>query len=166
VSATSIVAYGESLGAGQAVRLAAKRPVAAVVLERRSPPQSMWRGGPIFGCRLVCLITDKYNNERNVRSVTAPISRPAREQDAVIRWKWACGLPRRQRAEADRTVSPGRPLRLFDHGAWEKTRAFLASLADSRDLSWQGGSQLRPSPNCPGTLQRSERAATSSAMTA
>jgi len=28
-----IVAYGESLGSGQAVRLAAERPVAAIVLE-------------------------------------------------------------------------------------------------------------------------------------
>jgi pimeloyl-ACP methyl ester carboxylesterase len=36
VPASSIVAYGESLGSGQAVRLAAKRPVAAVVLE--APP--------------------------------------------------------------------------------------------------------------------------------
>ena len=33
VPANSIVAYGESLGSGQAVRLAAERPVAAVVLE-------------------------------------------------------------------------------------------------------------------------------------
>jgi pimeloyl-ACP methyl ester carboxylesterase len=54
VPADRIVAYGESLGSGQAVRLAAEKPIAAVVLEAPLPRRSMWRGRPISGCRSAC----------------------------------------------------------------------------------------------------------------
>ena len=72
VPASSIVAYGESLGSGQAVRLAAERPLAAIVLE--APLTSTVDVGrtTYFWLPLSLLITDKYDNERNIRSVTAP----------------------------------------------------------------------------------------------
>jgi fermentation-respiration switch protein FrsA (DUF1100 family) len=73
VTADRIVAYGESLGSGQAVRLAAERSVAAVVLEAplTSTIDVAWR--TYFWLPLGLLLTDKYNNERNIRSVTAPV---------------------------------------------------------------------------------------------
>jgi len=84
VPAKNIIAYGESLGSGQAVRLASKRPVAAVVLE--APLTSTVDVGrtTYFWLPLQLLITDKYDNERNIRSVTAPVLVLHGKQDAVI----------------------------------------------------------------------------------
>ena len=84
VAASSIVAYGELLGSGQAVRLAAERPLAAIVLE--APLTSTVDVGrtTYFWLPLRLLITDKYDNERNIRSVTAPVLILHGEQDAVI----------------------------------------------------------------------------------
>ena len=77
------MAYGKSLGSGQAVRLGAARPVAAVVLE--APLTST-----VDVARSTCwlplglLITDKYDNERNIRLVKAPVLVLHGAQDAVI----------------------------------------------------------------------------------
>jgi pimeloyl-ACP methyl ester carboxylesterase len=86
VPAGEIVAYGESLGSGQAVR-----PVAAVVLE--APLTSTVDVGrkTYFWLPLGLLITDQYYNERNIRSVTAPVLILHGEQDNVIPVNWVCG---------------------------------------------------------------------------
>ena len=80
----SIVAYGELLGSGQAVRLAAERPVAGVVLE--APLTSTVDVGRsiYFWLPLSLLITDQYNVERDIRAVTAPLLILHGEQDEVI----------------------------------------------------------------------------------
>ncbi len=77
VPAESIVAYGESLGSGQAVRLAAERPVAGVVLE--APLTSTVDVGRsiYFWLPLSLLITDQYNVERDIRCRHGPGSHPA-----------------------------------------------------------------------------------------
>jgi uncharacterized protein len=129
VPAKNIIAYGESLGSGQAVRLASKRPVAAVVLE--APLTSTVDVGrtTYFWLPLQLLITDKYDNERNIRSVTAPVLVLHGEQDAVISvemgWRVyrAANEPKRIELFPD-----GAHDDLFDHGAWERTQSFLASL--------------------------------------
>ena len=126
--AGSIVAYGESLGSGQAVRLAAERPVAAVVLEAPLTSTVDVARTTYFWLPLGLLITDTYNNERNIRSVTAPVLVLHGEQDAVIpvgmglRIYRAANEPKRIELLPD-----GAHNDLFDHGAWEKTLAFLAS---------------------------------------
>ena len=73
VPAGRIVAYGESLGSGQAVRLAAKRPISAVVLEAPLTSTIDVARSTYFWLPLGLLITDTYNNVRNIRSVTAPV---------------------------------------------------------------------------------------------
>jgi uncharacterized protein len=73
VPAARIVAYGESLGSGQAVRLAAARPVAAVVLEAPLTSTVDVARSTYFWLPLRLLIADKYDNERNIRSVAAPV---------------------------------------------------------------------------------------------
>jgi pimeloyl-ACP methyl ester carboxylesterase len=129
VPADSIVAYGESIGSGQAVRLAAARSVAAVVLEAPLTSTVDIAQGSYFWLPLGLLIADKYDNERNIRSVTAPVLILHGEQDAVIpvemglRVYHAANEPKRIEV-----FSHGTHDDLFDHGAWEKTRAFLASL--------------------------------------
>ena len=129
VPASTIVAYGESLGSGQAVQLAAKRPAAAVVLE--APLTSTVDVGrtTYFWLPLSLLITDKYDNERNIRSVAVPVLILHGEQDAVIPvemgWRVyrAANEPKRIELFPD-----GAHEDLFDHGAWERTQSFLASV--------------------------------------
>jgi fermentation-respiration switch protein FrsA (DUF1100 family) len=129
VRASSIVAYGESLGSGQAVRLAAKRPVAAVVLE--APLTSTVDVGQTtyFWLPLGLLITDKYDNERNIRSVTAPVLVLHGEQDAVIPVEMGRQVYRAANEPKRIELFPdGAHDDLFDHGAWERTQGFLGSL--------------------------------------
>jgi hypothetical protein len=66
------------------VRLAAERSVAAVVLEAPLTSTVDVARRTYFWLPLGLLITDKYNNERNIRSVTAPVLVLHGEQDAVI----------------------------------------------------------------------------------
>jgi len=129
VPAGTIVAYGESLGSGQAVRLAAERPVAAVVLEAPLTSTVDVARSIYFWLPLGLLITDTYNNERNIRSVTAPVLVLHGEQDAVIPVKMGLQVYRAANEPKRIELFPrGGHDDLFDQGAWEKTRAFLASL--------------------------------------
>ena len=131
--AGKVVAYGESLGSGQAVRLGAARPVAAVVLEAPLTSTIDVARGIYFWLPLGLLITDKYNNERNIRLVTAPILVLHGEQDGVIPvemgWRvyHAANEPKRIELFPQGTHDD-----LFDQGAWEKTQVFLDSLVDAR----------------------------------
>ncbi|MGV1015405.1 MAG: alpha/beta hydrolase, partial [Methyloceanibacter sp.] len=79
-----IVAFGESLGSGQAIRLAAEKPVAAVVLEAPLTSTVDVARGTYFWLPLSLLITDQYNNERNIGARSAPVLILHGAQDAVI----------------------------------------------------------------------------------
>ena len=132
VPAARIVAYGELLGSGQAVRLATARPVAAVVLE--APLTSTVDVGrrTYFWLPLGLLITDKYNNERNIRSVTAPVLILHGEQDGVIPVEMGLRVYRAANEPKRIELFPqGTHDDLFDHGAWEETRAFVDLLGSS-----------------------------------
>jgi fermentation-respiration switch protein FrsA (DUF1100 family) len=75
------------------------------------------------------LITDKYNNERNISSVTAPVLVLHGEQDAVIPVEMGWRVYRAANEPKRIELFPqGNHDDLFHHGAWEKTLAFLASL--------------------------------------
>jgi uncharacterized protein len=133
VPATKIVAYGESLGSGQAVRLGAARPIAAVVLEAPLTSTIEVARSTYFWLPLGLLITDKYNNERNIRLVKAPVLVLHGAQDAVIpvemgrRVYRAASEPKRIEL-----FSQGTHDDLFDQGAWEKTQAFVNSLGGAK----------------------------------
>jgi fermentation-respiration switch protein FrsA (DUF1100 family) len=78
------------------------------------------------------LITDKYNNERNIRSVTAPVLILHGEQDGVIPVEMGRRVYRGANQPKRIELFPqGTHDDLFDHGAWEKTRAFVDSLSGS-----------------------------------
>ena len=129
VPADRIVAYGESLGSGQAVRLAAKRPVAGVVLEAPLTSTADVARPVYFWLPLSVLITDQYNVERDIVVVTAPLLILHGEQDEVI----PADMGRRvYRAANDpkriELFRHGGHNDLFDHGAWEMMRDFLLSL--------------------------------------
>jgi fermentation-respiration switch protein FrsA (DUF1100 family) len=134
VPANKIVAYGESLGSGQAVRLATARQVAAVVLEAPLTSTVDVARSTYFWLPLHFVLTDKYNNEHNVRSVATPILILHGEQDTVIpvemgqRVYRAANEPKRIELFPQATHDD-----LFSHGAWDRTQAFLASVTNSRD---------------------------------
>lgn len=131
VPASSIVAYGESLGSGPAVRLAVERPVAGVVLEAPLTSTIDVARSVYFWLPLSLLITDQYNVERDIGSVTTPLLILHGEQDEVIPME----MGRRIYSAANdpkriELFPAGGHNDLFDHGAWEKMRAFLLSLGE------------------------------------
>jgi len=129
VSPGKIVAYGESLGSGQAVRLAAERPVGAVVLEAPLTSTIDVARTTYFWLPLGLLITDQYNNELNIRSITAPVLILHGEQDAVIPVEMGMRVYHAANEPKSIELFPqGTHDDLFNNGAWEKTRAFLASV--------------------------------------
>jgi fermentation-respiration switch protein FrsA (DUF1100 family) len=129
VPADRIVAYGESLGSGQAVPLAAKRRVAAVVLE--APLTSTVDVGRrvYFWLPLRWLVTDRYDNEHNIRAVTAPVLILHGERDSIVPVSMGRRLYDAAKEPKRLELLPrGGHNDLFDHGAWEKAEAFLGSL--------------------------------------
>ena len=129
VPTDKIAAFGESLGSGQAVRLAAERPVGAVVLEAALTSIVEVGRSIYFWLPLSLLITDQYNVERDIARVTAPLLILHGERDEVIpvamgrRIYNAANEPKRVELFRD-----GRHNDLFDHGAWERMRDFLLAL--------------------------------------
>ena len=129
VPPTRIAAYGELLGSGQAVRLAAARPLAGVVLEAPLTSTIDVARSTYFWLPTRLLITDKYDNERNIRSVTAPVLILHGEQDGVIPVEMGRRVFRAANEPKRIEVFPqGTHDDLFSQGAWEKTRSFLDSL--------------------------------------
>ena len=129
VPAERIVAFGESLGSGQAVRLAAERRVAAIVLE--APLTSTVDVGRrvYFWLPLRWLVADRYDNERSIRAVRAPVLILHGERDQVI--PVAMGRRIYQAANEPKRIelfAEGGHNDLFEHGAWEKARDFIAGL--------------------------------------
>ena len=124
-----IVAYGESLGSGQAVPVAAKRPVAALMLE--APLTSTVDVGRrvYFWLPLSWLVTDRYDNERTIRAVTAPVLILHGEQDSIVPVEMGRRLYDAAKEPKRIELFPRAGHNdLFDHGAWEKAEAFLESL--------------------------------------
>jgi uncharacterized protein len=133
VPAESIVAFGESLGSGQAVRVAAERPVAALVLEAAPTSTVDVARSLYFWLPLGLLITDQYNVERHIGGVTAPLLILHGEQDEVIPVDMGERLYRAASEPKQIARLPaGGHNDLFDHGAWEAMRAFLLSLSPGR----------------------------------
>ena len=84
VKAASIVVYGESLGSGVAIQLAVERPVAALVLD--APYTSIVDVAlltyPYLPVRP--LLLDRYESDRHIKNVRAPVLILHGERDGVI----------------------------------------------------------------------------------
>ena len=126
-----IVAYGESLGSGQAVRVAAERKVAGIVIEA-APTSTVDVGRSIyFFLPLGLLIADQYNVERQIGAVAAPLLILHGEDDEVIPVDMARRIYRAaNEPKRIETFLHGHHNDLFDHGAWDKMRDFLLSLSE------------------------------------
>jgi alpha-beta hydrolase superfamily lysophospholipase len=147
VSAQKIVAYGESLGSGQAVRLATARPISALILEAPLTSTIDVAQSIYFWLPLGFLITDKYHIEHHIRSVTAPVLILHGKRDEVIPvemgWRIfrAANEPKRLELFSEATHDD-----LFAHGAWEKIRAFLAGADAPQAAPHERRSQRNTSP--------------------
>jgi fermentation-respiration switch protein FrsA (DUF1100 family) len=84
VPARSIVVYGESLGSGIAVRIAAERPVGGVILD--APYTSIVdvaaKAYPFLPVRL--FLIDRYETTRYIASIKAPLLILHGERDGVV----------------------------------------------------------------------------------
>ena len=111
------------------MRLAAARPVAGVVLEAPLTSTVDVARRTYFWLPISLLITDKYDNERNIRSVTAPVLILHGEQDEVIPVEMGRRIFRAANEPKRIEIFPrGTHNDLFGYGAWEKTHSFLDSL--------------------------------------
>lgn len=84
VAPTSIIAYGESLGSGIAVRIAVERPVAGLILD--APYTSIVdvaaRAYPFLPVR--ALLTDRYETSKYIANVKVPLLILHGQRDGVV----------------------------------------------------------------------------------
>jgi fermentation-respiration switch protein FrsA (DUF1100 family) len=129
VPAGKIAAFGESLGSGQAVRVAERRPVAGVVLEAPLTSTIDVARSIYFWLPLAVVIADQYHLERHIAAVKAPLLILHGAQDEVIPVEMGKRVFRAANEPKRIEIFPqARHNDLFHHGAWEKMRAFLLSL--------------------------------------
>ena len=127
----TLAAFGESLGSGQAVRLAAERRVMAVVLEAPLTSTVDVARRTYFWLPVGLLLTDTYTPEKNVAAVDAPVLVLHGQRDGVIpvehgrRVFAAASEPKRFETFPEAGHDD-----LFDHGAWDTARAFIAKHAN------------------------------------
>ncbi len=124
-----IVLYGESLGTGVAVQLAAEKPVGAVILD--APYTSMVEMAalayPFIPVRP--LLVDRYESDRHIAKVKAPVLVLHGIRDGVI----PVAMGRALYAKANEpkrleTYPEGRHTDLDDHGAFAAVQRWLAEV--------------------------------------
>jgi fermentation-respiration switch protein FrsA (DUF1100 family) len=128
-----IAVYGESLGTSVAVQLAASRHPAGIVLE--SPFSSAADVGSYAYPYLPVhwLLEDRFESIRYIGKVTAPLLMLHGEQDRIVPARFGRKLfevaptPKVAYFFGDATHYD-----LYEHGAFERVRSFLASLDTRR----------------------------------
>lgn len=133
VKPQDIVLYGESLGSGVAVQIAAERPVGAVVLD--APYTSMidmaTRAYPFLPVRP--LLADRYESSRHIERVTAPLLIMHGRRDRVIPATMGERLHAIAREPKKLVLFPdGGHTDLDDFGAVEAVAAFLDGMQTGR----------------------------------
>lgn len=130
VAPESIVIYGESLGSGVAIQLAAARKVGAVILDSpyTGAADVAVRSYPFLPVR--ALLMDRYDSSRHIAGVTAPVLVIHGELDRVIpvtMGRAMHGLAREPKRLV--TFPRGGHSDLFQHGALAVIRTWLSELS-------------------------------------
>jgi fermentation-respiration switch protein FrsA (DUF1100 family) len=129
VAPHDIVAYGESLGTAVATRLALQRHVAALVLEAPftsilAVGKMLWKYFP-----LDLIMVDQYRTVDRIGEVKAPLFIVHGARDAIIPLDHARHVFHAANEPKSLVVVPQAGHNdLFDRGAWDKVRGFLAAL--------------------------------------
>jgi fermentation-respiration switch protein FrsA (DUF1100 family) len=128
-----IVVYGESLGTGVAVRVAASRRPAGMVLE--SPFSSAVDVGSYAYPYLPVhwLLKDRFESLRHIGKVTAPLLVLHGEQDRIVPVRFGRKLfEAAPGPKAAYYFGEGTHYNLYEQGAFERVRGFLAGLEARR----------------------------------
>lgn len=129
VGAGQIVAYGESLGSGQAVQLAAKRKLRAVVLEAPLTSTVDVGRSVYWFLPLGLILTDQFRNIDQIKQVEAPVLILHGESDEVIPLAHGKRIFGAANEPKKLEVVPGAAHNdLFEHGAWDRVQDFLDDL--------------------------------------
>jgi len=129
VAPHDIVAYGESLGTAVATRLALQRHVEALVLEAPftsilAVGKMLWKYFP-----LDLIMVDQYRTVDRIGAVKAPLFIVHGARDAIIPLGHARHVFHAANEPKSLVVVPQAGHNdLFDRGAWDKVRGFLAAL--------------------------------------
>ena len=132
VEHADIIVYGESLGTGVAVQVAAQRSVGAVILEA---PYTSLRDLVRYRLRAIPAYTflkDRFNSIEHIKNVTAPLLIVHSLGDDVIPIAFGCWL-------FEAATGPKEFLRvrgaghfgLFRSGVWSKIRFFIETRVNS-----------------------------------
>lgn len=128
---TQIILYGESLGTGTVLQLAAQRPVRGVVLEAPLMSTVDIARSTYWFLPLRLIMTDQWRNIDVIKQVKAPILILHGEQDEVIPVAHAKRLNLAATGPVELTIFPeGAHSDLFDHGSWGRVSEFLDKLPD------------------------------------
>ena len=132
VASNTHVLYGESLGSGVAVALAAEEPVppAAVILEAPFDSIEALAAARYWFVPVRYLVKDRFDSMARIGGLGSPLLVLHGERDSVVpignarRLYEAAPEPKRWQI-----FTEGRHSDLYDHGAWRVIRGFLEDLA-------------------------------------
>jgi fermentation-respiration switch protein FrsA (DUF1100 family) len=130
IQPSRILLWGESLGSGVAVRLAARHQVAAVLLEApyTSITDMAWRRFPFVPVRW--LLLDHFDSLRNVQTVRAPILIMHGARDAIIPVSMGRALYRAAPSPKELWIAPDAGhLDLVEAGATQIAGDFVTRMA-------------------------------------
>ncbi len=124
--ADRIVLWGESLGTGVAVALAAERPVARVLLESPFTSAAAIAASVYWFVPVRVLMHDQFHSDRRIANVTAPVLVLHGERDTVVPIRFGEQLYALVRAPKQFVRLPAAGHNDHDaHGALEAVRPFL-----------------------------------------
>jgi uncharacterized protein len=125
--ADRIVLWGESLGTGVAVALAAERPVARVLLESPFTSAAAVASSVYWFVPVRLLMHDQFHSDRRIAAVTAPILVLHGERDTAVPIRFGEALFELVRAPKRFIRLPAAGHNDHDaHGALEAVRPFLS----------------------------------------
>lgn len=129
ISQNRIVLYGESLGTGIATQMALEyADIRALVLEAPYTSMPAVAQKHMWWLPTYWLLRDRYNNADKIAGVKAPLLVLHGQKDGVV--PYSHGLKVFQNAKTDKRMesfSEGNHVNLYDFGAGEKVRHFLAA---------------------------------------
>jgi fermentation-respiration switch protein FrsA (DUF1100 family) len=127
VAPEDIVVYGESLGSGVALALAAQRKVGAVVLDAPYTSVVDIAAGQYPFLPVRALLTDRYESDVLIRQVTAPVLILHGARDAVIPVEMGRNLYALAKEPKRFVIFPnGRHVDLDEHGAVQDVQKWVS----------------------------------------
>ncbi len=151
IAADDIVLFGESLGSGVAIQVAALRPAVGVILD--SPYSSIADVASAIYWYLPVrfVLLDQYHSTRHIQHVRAPLLVLHGEADRLIPVGFARQLAEAAPGPSEIRVYPGvGHVRPVFHGAMEDIKAWVSALPRSRTVVPPASAQPEAAPPVQG----------------